>query len=89
MNMLTIEQDKSISAKKQLKAVHTISDILIQIKEDINKNPDLKKIYKLFIPSILKRLLDQDKKDKADLKKEEEDIKKQQKKEDKENKENK
>ena len=77
-------KNKSLSAKKQLKAVKTIGDILIETREDINKNADLKKIYKLFTPVILKRVLDQKKKDEADLKKEEEDIKKQQKADEKE-----
>lgn len=77
-------KNKSLSAKKQLKAVRTIGSILTETRDDINSNPDLKKIYKLFTPTILKRVLDQKTKDEKDLKKEQEDIKKQEKADEKE-----
>jgi len=77
-------KNKSVSAKKQLKAVQTIGSILIETRNDINDNPDLKKLYKVFTPVILKRVLDQKKKDEADLKKEAEEIKKQEKADEKE-----
>ena len=77
-------KNKSLSASKQMKSVKTIGSILIETRNDINNNPDLKKIYKVFTPTILKRVLDQKKKDEADLKKEAEQIKKQEKADEKE-----
>ena len=77
-------KNKTLSAKKQLKAVQTIGSILIEVRNDINDNPDIKKLYKVYTPIILKRVLDQKKKDEADLKKEAEEIKKQQKADEKE-----
>ncbi len=72
-------KNKSESAKNQLKAVQTIGSILIEVRNDINDNPDIKKLYRIYTPVILKRVLDQKKKDEADLKKEAEEIKKQEK----------
>ena len=77
-------KNKSLSANKQMKAVQTISSILVEVRNDINDNPDIKKLYKVFTPTILKRVLDQKKKDEADLKKEAEEIKKQEKADEKE-----
>ena len=74
-----MRKNKSLSAKKQMKAVQTIGSILIETRNDINNNPDLKKIYKVFTPAILKRVLDQKKKDDEDLKKEQKEIEKQEK----------
>jgi len=76
-------KDKSMSSAKQFKAVQTIGSILVEVRNDINNNSDLKKIYKIWTPIILKRVLDQKKKDEADLKKEEKEIAKQQKEDEK------
>ena len=79
--------DKSLSSKKQLNAVYIIGDIIISIRKDLNENEDNVKLYKVLIPNIMKDILNQNKKDKQDLKNEEIKMKKQAEKEIKEEKE--
>ena len=72
-------KNKNLTAKIQLEAVKVIGQIIPKVVDDIDKNKDLIKLYKLFQPEILKNVLNQKKKDIADLKKEQNDIKKQEK----------
>ena len=72
-------KNKSLPAKKQFKAVQTIGSILVEVRNDINNNPDLKKLYKVYTPIILKKVLGEIEKDKQDLIKEQKAILKQEK----------
>ena len=72
-------KNKNLSSSEQMKGVFTIGQIIPEVIKEINDNPDLIKLYKVFQPSIIKNVLDQRKKTAENAKKEEAALKKQEK----------
>ena len=83
----TMRADRTKSSSQQMKAMLSAGDIVRSIKKELSDNKDLLPFFKIVIPSIIKEITEEKKKDEEDLKAEKEKIKKQEAKEIKEEKE--